>query len=136
MTSASVPRTAASAARRLALPAAVAALSLIALGGREAKALCHVAARPFVMGQPGHIAMTVSGEPCRISLRAGGQSRYESLSILIAPRGGRLVRAGRTGVVYTPRPGFAGADRFVFAVTGTSSIGSGTSELHVDVEVR
>ncbi len=111
------------------------AATLLAATAGAASALCNVAARPFVMGQPGRISMTVSGEPCRISLQAGGQSRYESLEIVQRPRGGRLVADGRTGVIYTPRPGFSGSDRFVFAVTGTSSIGSGTSELFVDVEV-
>lgn len=113
-----------------------AAASLLVAAASDASALCNIAARPFVMGQPGRISMTVSGEPCRISLQAGGQSRYESLHIVERPRGGRLVADGRTGVIYTPRPGFAGSDRFVFAVTGTSSIGSGTSELYVDVEVE
>lgn len=118
-------------------PILAALVAVSALGGttQAAFALCNVAARPFVMGQPGRISMTVSGEPCRISLQAGGQSRYESLEIVQRPRGGRLVADGRTGVIYTPRPGFSGSDRFVFAVTGTSSIGSGTSELFVDVEV-
>jgi len=117
-------------------PAAVlAAFTCMIAAAPDAFALCNVAARPFVMGQPGRISMTVSGEPCRISLQAGGQSRYESLEIVQRPRGGRLVADGRTGAIYTPRPGFSGSDRFVFAVTGTSSIGSGTSELFVDVEV-
>jgi len=115
--------------------AATVALAALALVPSAASALCSVAARPFVLGQPGHIAMSVSGEPCRISLQAGGQSRYESLNIVERPRGGRVVADGRTGVVYTPYPGFIGTDRFVFAVTGTSSIGSGTSELFVDVVV-
>lgn len=114
---------------------ALVAVAAIAGASESALALCNVAARPFVMGQPGRISMTVSGEPCRISLQAGGQSRYESLEIVQRPRGGRLVADGRTGVIYTPRPGFSGSDRFIFAVTGTSSIGSGTSELYVDVEV-
>ncbi len=113
-----------------------AAAILVVAAVSDASALCSIAARPFVMGQPGRISMTVSGEPCRISLLAGGQSRYESLEIVARPRGGRVVADGRTGVVYTPRPGFAGSDRFIFAVTGTSSIGSGTSELYVDVEVE
>ena len=108
----------------------------LVLGAGPAQALCNVAARPFVMGEPGRISMAVSGESCRISLRAGGQSRYDSLVIVARPRGGRVVRDGRTGVVYTPYPGFAGPDRFIFAVTGTSSIGSGTSELYVDVDVQ
>ena len=116
--------------------AILAAVSALAVTAAEASALCNIAARPFVMGQPGRISMTVSVEPCRISLQAGGQSRYESLEIVERPRGGRVVADGRTGVIYTPRPGFAGSDRFVFAVTGTSSIGSGTSELFVDVEVE
>ncbi|MBY0362498.1 MAG: hypothetical protein K2X45_11395 [Phreatobacter sp.] len=117
------------------LRAAFIAVTALAVTPSSASALCSVAARPFVMGQPGHITMSVSGEPCRISLQAGGQSRYDSLNIVERPRGGRLVADGRTGVVYTPYPGFIGTDRFVFAVTGTSSIGSGTSELFVDVVV-
>lgn len=115
---------------------AIATLSMLVAAVSEASALCSVAARPFVMGQPGHIAMSVSGEPCRISLQAGGQSRYEALSIVERPLGGLLVADGRSGVVYTPYPGFVGIDRFVFAITGTSSIDSGTSELHVDVVVE
>jgi hypothetical protein len=115
--------------------AATLTLAALAVTTSAACARCNVAARPFVMGQPGHIAMSVSGEPCRISLQAGGQSRYDSLDIVERPRGGRLVADGRTGVVYTPYPGFIGTDRFVFAVTGTSSIGSGTSDLFVDVVV-
>jgi len=114
----------------------LAAFAALTAAAPSASALCSIAARPFVMGQPGRISMTVSGEPCRISLQAGGQSRYESLNIIQRPRGGRLVADGRTGVIYTPRPGFYGSDRFIFAVTGTSSIGSGTSELYVDVEVE
>lgn len=114
----------------------LAAAPLLMAGISSASALCNVAARPFVMGQPGRISMIVSGEPCRISLLAGGQSRYESLRIVTRPRGGSVVADGRTGVVYRPRPGFAGEDRFIFAVTGTSSIGSGTSELYVDVTVE
>ncbi|MDP2801153.1 MAG: Ig-like domain-containing protein [Phreatobacter sp.] len=117
------------------LRAATLALAALTVTTSAASARCNVAARPFVMGQPGHIAMSVSGEPCRISLQAGGQSHYDSLSIVERPRGGRLVADGHTGVVYTPYPGFSGTDRFVFAVTGTSSIGSGTSELFVDVVV-
>jgi hypothetical protein len=101
----------------------------------SASALCNISARPFVMGQPGRIAMVVAGEPCRISLQAGERSRFDSLNIVARPRGGRVVADGRTGVVYTPRHGFVGQDSFVIAVTGTSSIGSGTSELHVDVDV-
>lgn len=116
--------------------AATIAVAALTVTASAASALCSVAARPFVMGQPGHIAMSVSGEPCRISLQAGGQSRYEALSIVERPRGGRLVADGRTGVVYIPYPGFVGIDRFVFAITGTSSIGSGTSELHVNVVVE
>jgi hypothetical protein len=107
----------------------------LAAATTSASALCNISARPFVMGQPGRIAMVVAGEPCRISLQAGERSRFEALQVVERPRGGRVVPDGRTGVVYTPRPGFAGQDRFVIAVTGTSSIGSGTSELHVDVDV-
>lgn len=107
----------------------------LALGAPPARALCHIEARPFIMGQPALMIMTVAREPCRISLYAGSHSRYESLRLLERPRAGRVVLDGRTGAVYTPAPGFAGPDRFVMALTGTSSIGSGTSVITVEVEV-
>jgi hypothetical protein len=105
------------------------------IGVRPAQALCHIDWRPFIMGQPAVMYMTVAREPCRISLYAGSHSRYESLRLLERPRGGRVVLDGRTGAVYTPAPGFAGPDRFVMGLTGTSSIGSGTSVITVEVEV-
>lgn len=114
---------------------AIAALTALVGTASHASALCNISARPFVMGQPGRIAMVVAGEPCRISLQAGERSRFDALEVVARPRGGRVVADGRTGVVYTPRPGFAGQDSFVIAVTGTSSIGSGTSELYVEVDV-
>ncbi|MBL8571014.1 MAG: hypothetical protein JNK84_18235 [Phreatobacter sp.] len=100
-----------------------------------ARALCHIDWRPFIMGQPAVIYMTAAREPCRVSLYAGSHSRYEALRLLERPRGGRVVLDGRAGAVYTPAPGFAGPDRFVMGLTGTSSIGSGTSLITVEVEV-
>ncbi len=105
------------------------------IGARPAQALCHIDWRPFIMGQPAVMYMTVAREPCRISLYAGSHSRYEQLRLLERPRGGRVVLDGRTGAVYSPAPGFAGPDRFVMGLTGTSSIGSGTSVITVEVEV-
>jgi hypothetical protein len=105
------------------------------VGARPAQALCHVDWRPFIMGQPAVMYMTAAREPCRISLYAGSHSRYEALRLLERPRGGSVRIDGRTGAVYTPSPGFAGPDRFAMGLTGTSSIGSGTSVITVEVEV-
>lgn len=107
----------------------------VLVGAQPAQALCHIDWRPFIMGQPAVMYMTVAREPCRISLYAGSHSRYESLRLLERPRGGSVRLDGRTGAIYTPAPGFAGADRFVMGLTGTSSIGSGTSVITVEVEV-
>lgn len=115
---------------------ALAAAIVTASSPTPASALCHVEARPFIMGQPTVMYMTVAREPCRISLYAGSLSRYESLRLLQRPRGGRVVLDGRTGAIYTPAPGFAGSDRFVLGLTGTSSIGSGTSVITVEVEAE
>ncbi|MCA0319059.1 MAG: hypothetical protein LCH88_13425 [Proteobacteria bacterium] len=121
------------AGRRMVFPLLAAGILVAAAG--PARALCHIDWRPFIMGQPAVMYMTVAREPCRISLYAGSHSRYESLRLLERPRGGSVRLDGRTGAVYTPSPGFAGPDRFVMGLTGTSSIGSGTSIITVEVDV-
>lgn len=120
---------------RLKLLPTLLAAGILAGAANPARALCHVDWRPFIMGQPAVMYMTVAREPCRISLYAGSHSRYESLRLLVRPRSGSVRLDGRAGAVYTPAPGFAGADRFVMGLTGSSSIGSGTSVITVEVEV-
>src|SRR6266852_262449 len=98
------------------------ALLFWALPG-SAEARCHVAAWRAIWGVETNGYMDTNGSLCRTSVsRVWNTSAVRSVSIASAPQNGTASASGRA-VSYQARPGFKGADSFVFAILGEKAGG-------------
>jgi hypothetical protein len=119
------------------LLAGLVALALLArLSSGHGFADCRASPIAFQPSADVEAAMSVApGLSCAIAARVGSAEVF-TLAVDAAPRHGRAVPRGRTGVTYTPAAGFRGEDQFALALTGRDRFGVGTMIVRVKVTVR
>ncbi len=114
----------------------LAIILLAAFGGVEASACAFTPFRFAAYGQDTWTDMqATSGKPCSIPISTGGRHSFSAIVIGTQARNG-TARANATSVTYQSRPGYRGADAFVFTMTGRDASGSGRSSIAVSVTVQ
>lgn len=115
----------------------IVALALLFLALTDlAEARCYRFAWRGVWGVETAAYMETDGAVCRTSISlVGSTSEVHSVSIASAPQNGIAAASGRA-VSYRPRPGFKGADSFVFAVVGRHAGSAQRATVRVNVTVR
>jgi hypothetical protein len=116
---------------------ALAAVVTLALPGEAAQAACYVQRFNFTLGQSNATTtMTAdSGAPCNIKLNEGRSSIFKSLVPVTRPGRGSLRAQNSVNIAYQSRPGYQGADTFVFAIVGTRNGVAARSTVTVNVAV-
>jgi hypothetical protein len=121
------------------------ALVLVATAGARAEVCRTHGDRPSLASDSSLTwSQTVTaGRPCQIRLSterrgpgAAGTTAIESLAIVAQPRNGAVAARGRNVVVYEPRTGFRGEDRYAFRLCGTSAGGRGCAAITIAASVR
>ncbi len=101
-----------------------------------AEARCSVTGWRFVWGTEGVVYMRTDGAPCSTRVtRTTGTTEVHSVSITGRAQNGTAAASG-TSVTYRPRPGFKGADSFVFTIRGARHGQPTTAPMRVSVTVR
>ena len=114
------------------------AIAFVAIS--PANAECKWGRFHFVFGTDSSaMADADSGQECKLFVHTGHGSTFQNLSIVQQAKHGKVAWNGSTmesALLYTSKAGYTGPDDFVFSVTGTGTIGKGTSNISVSVNVK